>query len=85
MTWLRLSCSIDTSHPEGIVAATPVDLEQAAGLFGAAATQLGKHELDAETGIPDEPVSLGPLTSASAHVAGVAADRRFTRQWQPNV
>jgi hypothetical protein len=83
--WLRLSRSINADDSQSIVTATPIELEEALGLFGAAATQLGEHELDAESGIPEEPVSLGSFTSTSAHVAGVVADRRFTTQWQPNV
>jgi hypothetical protein len=83
--WLRLSRSINADDSQSIVTATPIDLEEARGLLGAAATQLGEHELDAESGIPEEPVSLGSLTSTSAYVAGVVADRRFTTQWQPNV
>jgi hypothetical protein len=56
------------------VAATPVDLEQGTGSFGAATAQLGEHELGAEPRVPDEPVSLGPATSTSAHVAGIAGN-----------
>lgn len=74
--WLRLARSMDTGDPQGITAATPVDLEQAAGSLGAATTQLGEHELGAEPRVPDEPVSLGPLTSTSAQVAGVGGNGR---------
>jgi hypothetical protein len=72
--WLRLSRGMDGGDPQGTVAATAVDLEQAAGSFGAAAAQLREHELGAESSVPDEPVSLGPFTSTSAHVAGVAGN-----------
>jgi hypothetical protein len=59
---------------QSIVAVTAVDLEQAAGSFGAAAAQLSEHELGTESGVPDEPVSLGPFASTSAQVAGVAGN-----------
>jgi hypothetical protein len=71
---LRLSRSLDRGDLQGIVAATPVGLDQGLGSFGAATAQLGEHELGAESSVPDEPVSLGPFTSTSAHVAGVAGN-----------
>jgi len=63
---------MDIRDLQGVVAATPVDLEQAVGLIGAAAAQLGEDELGAEPRVPDEPVSLGPITSTAAEIAGVA-------------
>jgi hypothetical protein len=76
VSWLRLSLGMDArgGDSQGIVAATAVDFEQAAGSFRAAAAQLREHELGAESSVPDEPVSLGPFTSTSAHVAGVAGN-----------
>ena len=76
VSWLRLSRGMDArgGDSQGIVAATAVNLEQAVGSFGAAAAQLREHELGAESSVPDEPVSLGPFTSTSAHVAGVAGN-----------
>jgi len=65
---------MDMSDLQGIAAATAVDLEQAAGSFGAATAQLGEHELGAESSVPDEPVSLGPFTSTSAQVASLAGN-----------
>jgi hypothetical protein len=73
-TWSRLTRSMDTGDLQGIAAPMPVDVEQAVGSFGTAAAQLGKHELGAESSVPDEPVSLGPSTSTSAQVAGVAGN-----------
>jgi hypothetical protein len=70
----RLSRNMDMGDLQGIAAATPVDLEQAVRSFGTAAAQLGEHELGAEPIVPDESVSLGPFTSASAQVAGVAGN-----------
>jgi hypothetical protein len=70
---LRFS-RMDMGDPQGIVAATPVDLEQAVGSFGAATAQLGEHELGAKSSVPNEPVSLGPVTSSSAHIAGIAGN-----------
>ena len=74
--WLRFSRGVDArgGDSQGIVAATAVDLEQAVGSFGAAAAQLREHELGAESSVPHESVSLGPFTSTSAHVAGVAGN-----------
>jgi hypothetical protein len=93
--WLRLSRSLDTGDPQGIES---TEVEQAARSFGAAAAQLGENELGAKSRIPDEPESLGPLTSAAAYVAGIAgngSDRiaspqpstafRIKWQWQRNV
>jgi hypothetical protein len=76
VSWLRLSRGMDArgGDSQSIVAATAVHLEQAVGSFGAAAAQLREHELGAESSVPDEPVSLGPLTSTSANVAGVAGN-----------
>ena len=94
----RRSRDLNMRDPQGGVAATSVDLEQGPGSFGAATAQLGEHELGAEPGVPDEPVSLGPVTSASAQITrqagngsiglashqtqGIAAWRRSRRAWR---
>jgi hypothetical protein len=65
---------MDLGDLQGSAAATAVDLQYAVRSFGAAAAQLGEHELGAESSVPDEPVSLGPFTSPSAQVAGVAGN-----------
>jgi hypothetical protein len=70
----RLSRNMDMGDLQGIAAATPVGLEQAVRSFGTAAAQLGEHELGAASSVPDEPVPLGPLTSTSAQVAGLAGN-----------
>jgi glucokinase len=40
-------------------------------LSGAVATQLGQYELDAESGVPDQPLSLGSRPRRSAHIARI--------------